>query len=709
MSLQVTDGWDDEEDLEIESTSENDGWKHDLEPSEVDDDQGGGEWSFDDEVILENDEGDKPSTVPPDTRMANSIPENINNGGEKGGDWSFDDEILEDNKQVEKPSTAPVFHTLASESTAKNSRQINSDVAVKMTMDAKASAAEQPVADEWSFDDDSFLEDREPTPKPDATSLKEEATFQSLMRYMETLPVLLPSLNALLEAEYNTYHHAVELTEYYQSRPQLYDYTLDTELPRMDYEVVLPNQTRLTDKYQVQQYLLSKRSKDNNILIRSANQSLLADLLGQLTGPDRIVQHQFLATAMATKCRFVIHPSFVECHCHLNLSLPSSTGDRLDVARLELSIDFGQPPSVAYRLHKVEMILQDMRRLRETAAFLSSLEDDSFVEEYQPTSDDLVRDAFMAKLSQTQQFMEDSHAGLSKAWKQIDSVANVSRKIDFLKKGLTNLPTVEATEEAEAVPPNLQPPSRRHPPPLPPQQAKKQMAPPPPVAPHQSVDNRTLVPTPPPTRPTPPNSAGQRPPPLPSGGAQDRPAPLLGGLLRSGWNRLAQSVTLPDEEIPMATMPAVAKLYRPENEANRDAARAPSLHVKNRQSPPFQPTPVPPSKVPNTTAKKQDVVMMPPSPEKDEQDGWDDDDLALDDDDLSVETPNRPQSPPQRPPPPTAPDAPPPQEPFVKGPSISPSPMDSVFSHADYNPEDDIIPTRKRWVNPRPGNRQLRV
>lgn len=89
------------------------------------------------------------------------------------------------------------------------------------------------------------------------------------------------------------------------------------------------------------------------------------------TGPDRFIQHhQYLATAVASKCHFSLHPALVECHCHLNLSLPSATGDRLDVARLEISIHFGQPPSVTYRLHKVEMLLDDYTCLRETAAFL---------------------------------------------------------------------------------------------------------------------------------------------------------------------------------------------------------------------------------------------------------------------------------------------------------------------------------------------------
>ena len=487
----------------------------------------------------------------------------------------------------------------------------------------------------------------------------------------------------------------------------------------MDYQVVLPSQQeRLTDKYQVQQYLLSKKKTSDNILIRSANQSLLADLLAQLTGPDCFIQHQYLATAMATSCQFVLHPSFVECHCTLTLSLPSATGDRLDVARLLVSIDFAQPPAVNYHLHKVERILADLSVLRETAAFLSSLDQDFFAEdESAPTSDDVVRDAFLAKLSQTQQFAKDSHAGLSSAWKQIDSVANVSKKMSFLKQGLVKLPTndvLAAASHEEAL-------ASRHPRPPPPKRepaipASKVVPPPPP---------------PPSNRPPPPPSSDSREP-------QSRPAPILGGLLRTGWSRLAQTVTLPDEvdTFPNEPTPTVPKLYRPENEGLDNARKALSAQGVSSDGPPPPPQqtiekrPLPlqgPSPIPDA---KQDIHNVI-APEEDFQDGWGDDDLDLDVDDGEdatniVDETDKPQPPPPPPPPQrpsqltavstvTALPSKLAQEsiPEVKDPSPSVASRMDVLPQAsplsNYNPEDDIVPTRKRWVNPRPGNRQLRV
>lgn len=764
------DGWEDDDDLDIDSDAgnENQEWKNDLQPSAHDDD-GGGDWSFDDNVILDDEKETLnesiAKTVLIETKKQPSksaVPlaaAEVADGGDQqqeesgAGNWSFDDELLDDDEEEETTKRAPVptvdkTNVVSSSNGAAEStkppasslfdRLANDDTMQRQTINttAKTTAREEeqtsnkPAEDEWSFEDDSFLDEPTITQPSAPPSEKQEQTFQNLVRYIETLPALLPSLNALLEAEYNTFHHAIELTEYYKSRPQLYEYTLDTELPRMEYQVVLPNQKCLTDKYQVQQYLLAQKNhEENNILIRSANQSLLADLLAQLSGPDRFIQHQHLATAVATSCHFVIHPSFVECHCLLTLSLPSATGDRLDVARLKVSIDFGQPPSVTYRLHEVERIIQDLECLRETAAFLSSLEDDSFVEEEAPANDDLVRDAFMAKLSQTQQFVEDSHAGLSSAWKQIDSVANVSKKMSFLKKGLTNLPTTETLEKVAAVPAPSQ--SRRPPPPPPPPPHKAYHRPlaPPKLAQHIGGANPLAVNPPPP-----PSNVRRGPPAHPPETTGDRPAPILGGLLRSGWNRLAQTVTLPDEEqhgYPSAETPAIPKLYRPENTAMKD-----TLPVENRQAhpPPISPQQrqqnsmlqpqAPPPKVANDgDGGNEDIAQAAESALHDGmQDGWGDDDLELgdDDDDLLVDKskplpsgaplPSRYDSP-QPTPAATLPPPKPPQAPVLpaKAPpasTIVDSPPGPVV---EYNPDDDIVPTRKRWVNPRPGNRQLRV
>jgi hypothetical protein len=657
---------------------------------------------------------------------------------QESGDWSFDDEEILDetvdekddklptqpfvNESVKKveqqmPSAALVMDRLASD---KSSGANNSQHDAKLSCHAAGIKPPEtnvpsqpppikPPVDEWSFDDDSFL-DAADNEAPTNLNAKQEATFQSLVRYMESLPALLPSLNAVLEAEYNTYHHAVELTEYYKSRPQLFDYTLDTELPRMDYQVVLSSQERLLDKYQVQQHFLSKKNSPVEILIRSANQSLLADLLAQLTGPDCLIRHEYLATAVATSCQFVLHPSFVECHCSLTLSLPSATGDRLDVALLVVSIDFAQPPAVHYHLHKVERILADLSELRETAVFLSSLDQEFLNEdENPPTSDDVVRDVFMAKLCKTQQFAKDSHAGLSSAWKQIDSVANVSKKMNFLKLPTNDVLAAASHEEALASRPRPPPPTKREPMP-------SANVPPPPPSPN---------------RPRPPPSSGNLEP-------QSRPAPILGGLLRTGWNRLAQTVVLPDEvdTFPInEPTPTIPKLYQVENERL----------VNDRKTQSYvPPPPPPPQQQPQKTFEKPASSLQQPSAmpdakqelheviasEEDFQDGWGEDDLDVDDEDATnivdeaVNKLQPPPPPPQRPSQPTATStttAPPLLPPKHAQKSITkmgpPSP--SVASRMDvspqappllnYNPEDDIVPTRKRWVNPRPGNRQLRV
>merc|ERR1712157_245950 len=96
---------------------------------------------------------------------------------------------------------------------------------------------------------------------------------------------------------------AEDLRQYYLSRPQLFAYTMETELHRMDYTVkedvgIYTNVDDIRRRYE----------KKNDLLIwRAANQSLLADVIQCLTGHDNIIRPQCLATAVANKCHFIIN------------------------------------------------------------------------------------------------------------------------------------------------------------------------------------------------------------------------------------------------------------------------------------------------------------------------------------------------------------------------------------------------------------------
>ena len=163
---------------------------------------------------------------------------------------------------------------------------------------------------------------------------------------------------------------ASDLRSYYASRPGLRKYTLGVELDRMDYELVLPDGTIVVDDPDgVRRYFgVGDDGERNNgrgtkmaveveegvgavetteeLLVRSANQSLLADMLAALTcaehefdrdGRDDVRDSTGLVlsgpalcmTSVAETCRFKIdlRSGFVEALCSLAVSIPHHETD----------------------------------------------------------------------------------------------------------------------------------------------------------------------------------------------------------------------------------------------------------------------------------------------------------------------------------------------------------------------------------------------
>ena len=191
----------------------------------------------------------------------------------------------------------------------------------------------------------------------------------------------------------NTDSAASNLTAYYATRPGLRKYTLGLELDRMDYRLVLVNGKSTSDKDVIRSYFgvgedgenqLHSSDKDveeaagegemsmtEELLIRSANQSLLADMLVALTAYDDCVcraenceiDHLILSgptlcmTSVAESCHFTVDLQCgkVEAVCSLAISVPfhpkkdderllAATADakdgRLILARAEVSVRF---------------------------------------------------------------------------------------------------------------------------------------------------------------------------------------------------------------------------------------------------------------------------------------------------------------------------------------------------------------------------------
>lgn len=508
--------------------------------------------------------------------------------------------------------------------------------------------------------------------------------YQDLQSYHQSLQYLGKSVNAVLEAECNTPDKALELIHYYMERPQLVAYTVEKELPRMEYSMREGNRV-VTDKKEIARRLMHG---PHSLLGRCANQSLLADLLQVFTGDDLLVRPRFLATAIADACRFRLdfEQDLVQTQAQLSLSLPTTNG-RWKMAELIVSIVFVpdmNQPFVEYRLDQIDMVSLDPssleRELRSAAQMLTYLhpEESEYLE--MTTGHDTFRDAF---LQRSQNLLQNSAQGMHSAWKEFESATGLRNKFGNL---LPNREAMQAAEEAPSSP-------------------------------------------------------------------RQRPTSILGGFMRSGLTRLAKTVALPDEDPsvyqewqgpakavsenrpelyrkpapPPPPMPSIQEPPRPG--APPPPPRSSEPFPGRPKSPPRPPTaptrPPPPRPPPDGFPKlyREQEIASPsqtspqsipdapldlspgvssarpgpiksPAAEHWPDDGWgDDQDLGLADEEDWGDTLD--------------------DQGAVEASSIKERPRllleEYTIAPDDfvYNPETGIIPTRRRWVNPRPGPRRL--
>jgi len=563
-----------------------------------------------------------------------------------------------------------------------------------------------------------------------------------LIAYVEALMVTLPSIKAVLMAEYNHPHKAAELLHYYQERPNLRKYTIEKELPRMDYRVVLHHSNATTEENEPPIVVDDKREIERlfrlqpelDVLVRCANQSLLADLLKVMTDPDGLVRPQYMATCLAQSCQFVLEcqqgteGGTIRCNTELVLSLPEPSGNRYEVARIRGSVLLGIPthpqhqaPMLEYDLKTMRITLNSMEKLRSTAEFLV----ESGWLEHPPVSpfpdtpaganmddNDTFRDVFLQQ-SQTVSL------GLSAAWKQIDAVAGLQNKMNLVKNIAGDGSLLEqAMQEQEEYHRQMEEEARQR------QQQSNNIVP---VSSNISAtDQQGLHPL------------QQQP--------QARPKSLLGSFM----GKLASSVAIPDEDpsiygqpqshpprqgiFPRPPMYPAGSFSRQAVESaetagsfSRPAIETTGSFPRPRLEEVERPFPRPQlNKAPDKSAKPaaakqpasswssqmatqaQEITPSPVPATDDENlaldDGWDDDvDLTLDDE-SSPDQPAKPAA--ERPPVSTAtlvPAAPAISTTFGNERKELARPIEPSL----FTKEDDIVETRKRWVNPGPGRRCL--
>ena len=230
-----------------------------------------------------------------------------------------------------------------------------------------------------------------------------------------------------------------DLIEYYRSHSELKEFTLKSELPRMDYEVLVADKhakegRKLVTPDEIRSFFdTADIDEESELCIRSANQSLLADPLGMLTGEaaGKIIHSgSFYSTVIAKVCTFKLDlrregERRVKIYCELAICVPSgndsteeteetsATSSTLELARANLIIQFGPSPSatpsgplIKYTLSSIVPSLSSTDALHLAAAALARDRTTHIRKTDNPVPDsrsDSIRSRFIAKVKQFSQ------------------------------------------------------------------------------------------------------------------------------------------------------------------------------------------------------------------------------------------------------------------------------------------------------------------
>lgn len=221
----------------------------------------------------------------------------------------------------------------------------------------------------------------------------EQEMYNDLIEYIKLLggkskggmgnTSLVMSINDAFDLEFNANPTTADkMLEYYRSRPELKEFTLKSELPRMRYNLLVVDEetgkgTKFITTEEIRSYFTSfdestRDDEETDIILRAANQSLLADPMAMLTseGEGMLVHSgSFHSTLIATDCSFKLDlrregQRLVKVHCELAICVPSgmdgsnntidsaegkekndNSSPTLELARANLVIQFSPSPT----------------------------------------------------------------------------------------------------------------------------------------------------------------------------------------------------------------------------------------------------------------------------------------------------------------------------------------------------------------------------
>ena len=325
--------------------------------------------------------------------------------------------------------------------------------------------------DDWDIESDDEVEEetndlqqqqREEQPEPCCSTVKEEESVKELLiRYLKQVEDFTSS--SLLKRNTNTMfseEEALDLYAYYKERPELVNYTIDMEVPRMKYRLILSDGSVVTEVPEIQQVLRDVPSS-LSMLIRASNQSILADVLPALSqrglvwntptttkeGPSTLL---YQMCPIAKSCQFVLdldaNTLHVDCTLHVQLPILSSP-----LSEIRISIQFHPHihfPTLSYQVVSTKSLIHPTNNHDQISSICQLLET-----EYSATTTTLPSPSSTRTPQKSSHGRRDDfiHQILQKnslaVWNDIDAVVNVSSKLQFLKSSF--LPNYQLEQQQQ--------------------------------------------------------------------------------------------------------------------------------------------------------------------------------------------------------------------------------------------------------------------
>jgi hypothetical protein len=182
------------------------------------------------------------------------------------------------------------------------------------------------------------------TTDPGETSMR-QSKVQEIRDFEATLadPAFITELNSLIQSNLTS---CPDLVAYYQERPELKEFTLTKELPRMKYTLFTVQGQKLTTPEEILEYARAHPDDHHqyDILWRAANQSIFGDVISTLTCDTGLVRPQFNTASFVDDVSVTLDLGrdnpHITAECFVNVTIPGFEGERLGLAGALVGVYF---------------------------------------------------------------------------------------------------------------------------------------------------------------------------------------------------------------------------------------------------------------------------------------------------------------------------------------------------------------------------------